>query len=58
MRLMVLSANSAGAVYSGGFYRVPPPGLTPGLPIGAESGELLVSDATLWADPANIAGYT
>ena len=57
MRLMVLSANSAGAVYSGGFRRVPPGGMPTALPIGAATGELLVFDATLWADPGNIAGY-
>lgn len=57
MRLMVLSANNAGAVYSGGFYRVPPNGGAAGLPIGVEQGELLVWDRTLWAQPDNIAGY-
>jgi glycogen debranching enzyme len=58
MRVMVLSANTAGAVYSGGFYRHPEQARgDPRLPIGCADGELLAFDSTLWANPDHIAGH-
>lgn len=57
MRQTIVSRGRAATAVSGPHYRIAPEGVDAHLSIGAERGELLTFDGTLWTDETNIIGY-